>query len=1257
MSTFTDTAYDPSRPAPTYDTSCFNFYDIESLHNIFTVTIYSTRNDTVMVFYLLDEDDRLNAPLIKKNEEAIKETIRQNNPALFAQPGNNTRISLHNLSDDNQLQWLMFHLGGISVADKPHIYSPRQGEIEKAILTSHHVEPSCQMLCDTHPKYDFSEHPFIVGYNSQNYDLTMLSVFLATRLSDLFTDVSDNKVKSDDYSCTAARMRAHNDNLFDSSHKRNMTAYVNPIGSDQKDIFNLTDEQQLRTNAGVIYRNWLNSGRHVDMARLNELQSRVGLKRLLGQMGHQILESDRLEGHNARVRSVRDVADLFAYNASDVIGTHLLMADGTYSGSFDLRSGLLHTYPETVFEAVDGTYDTPNIDRRHVQKYRRIINSSSAQFAASILAPYRKLQDIPGHNADLARVSYRYPAPEVAKAKGIKRVNVLTQLRDFIHDNIHEPQALARCEEVYNFYRDIEGQNFNTSAPVLVDIIRTIGDTLAEHDDNLCDQLYEYFPEQNGQHATYGKSFTLKELEAFILTCETITTPDKGFYKSLRDLLATYTALYDSEIPFDPPPGWNEDDIELSFPADKPQLISGGVGAIAERNLNLPYVDANGQPTSCFATFSTGGIHGAEYNVNAFNGDNEHYIMATRRFRTIIDTALDQYEEAYKQRGEGTCDDKTIKILNEVDEWVDDPRSVKHPRLTENSDTIITDYTPKQQAIAAMWIRANIRITIINPDSGEEETIKHDKAVMATAPSKRHTPYLRLQPKGLRAHAQLFKPKQKKAEPEYPVGVKHDGNRLNADYTYTSVADVIHEDFTSYYPLLLTNMAAFSNPDLAAADGKTRDRYQEIFHQKEDYGKKMKDPDLSDQERNIYKVLRQGTKLVLNAASGAADASNPTKILMNNRIITMRVIGQLFSWRIGQAQSLAGARIISTNTDGLYSTLDEETNNRILAEQAAVIGVDIEPEPLTLVSKDANNRIEYFPPRDNAQPWERDICAVGGSDLACATGPTPTKSIDHPVITDYVLAEYFKYIIGNCVPEENGFVAEQEYEHTPVSMEQPLNTSIVTHILDQLHEQSTPAQELKFYQTIISASPGSNNYPYSVPYSTYTTDEGEVAVIKATDTSRIGSPNQVSAGIRAVKPTPLQHYSRGFIIDPDKARQAGIPEQTFITIASARASVVNDKVKAKRLKNNDKPHNINPAAEYVLNDNGVDRDDADITGKDIVINKYKGIDPDTPLVIYNHTLENSAREYELDMLVKSLDRNAYIAMINNTYENNWRNAS
>jgi hypothetical protein len=50
----------------------------------------------------------------------------------------------------------------------------------------------------------------------------------------------------------------------------------------------------------------------------------------------------------------------------------------------------------------------------------------------------------------------------------------------------------------------------------------------------------------------------------------------------------------------------------------------------------------------------------------------------------------------------------------------------------------------------------------------------------------------------------------------------------------------------------------------------------------------------------------------------------------------MRIIGQLFSWRIGQAQVIAGARVPSTNTDGLYTAdLDETTNNTILSQVAA----------------------------------------------------------------------------------------------------------------------------------------------------------------------------------------------------------------------------------------------------------------------------------------------------------------------------------
>ena len=65
----------------------------------------------------------------------------------------------------------------------------------------------------------------------------------------------------------------------------------------------------------------------------------------------------------------------------------------------------------------------------------------------------------------------------------------------------------------------------------------------------------------------------------------------------------------------------------------------------------------------------------------------------------------------------------------------------------------------------------------------------------------------------------------------------------------------------------------------------------------------------------------------------------------------MRIIGQIFAWRIGQAQVYEGARIPSTNTDGLFTIMDETLNNKILDEQSKHINVDIEPELSTSFQK------------------------------------------------------------------------------------------------------------------------------------------------------------------------------------------------------------------------------------------------------------------------------------------------------------------
>lgn len=120
----------------------------------------------------------------------------------------------------------------------------------------------------------------------------------------------------------------------------------------------------------------------------------------------------------------------------------------------------------------------------------------------------------------------------------------------------------------------------------------------------------------------------------------------------------------------------------------------------------------------------------------------------------------------------------------------------------------------------------------------------------------------------------------------------------------------------------------------------------------------------------------------------------------------MRIIGQLFTWRIGQAQALEGASVVSTNTDGMYTIMDEKKNNEILKRESKDIHVGIEPESVFLVSKDANNRLEGIYNNDFNEISESiTITSAHGKHLNGINVPVPTKAPDHPAIINWGLAE------------------------------------------------------------------------------------------------------------------------------------------------------------------------------------------------------------------------------------------------------------
>lgn len=277
---------------------------------------------------------------------------------------------------------------------------------------------------------------------------------------------------------------------------------------------------------------------------------------------------------------------------------------------------------------------------------------------------------------------------------------------------------------------------------------------------------------------------------------------------------------------------------------------------------------------------------------------------------------------------------------------------------------------------------------------------------------------------------------------------KKTGNwNLNKKYVWCSDDEVDHEDFTSYYPCMLMNLQAYVNAALG------EDRYVQQFENKGKYGKIMKDKARPESERDFYSTLREGTKLILNSASGASDTAYDNPIRMNNVIISMRIIGQLFTWRIGQAQTLEGFKITSTNTDGLYAVCDASTRDRcreILARESATIGVGIEPEEMRLVSKDANNRIEIS--------LKGELLSASGGDTACHKGPTPTKALSHPALIDALLV---RYLMRYGVMEK----------FDPIK---------AAGILEEMKASEDPRQMLLLYQHIINSSEGSVRYIFGV---------------------------------------------------------------------------------------------------------------------------------------------------------------------------------
>lgn len=212
-------------------------------------------------------------------------------------------------------------------------------------------------------------------------------------------------------------------------------------------------------------------------------------------------------------------------------------------------------------------------------------------------------------------------------------------------------------------------------------------------------------------------------------------------------------------------------------------------------------------------------------------------------------------------------------------------------------------------------------------------------------------------------------------------------------YKYTSSGKSVHQDFVSYYPLLMIMLGTFH-------DGQGKDPYEEVKDNRVKIKSQLKVLEFGTEAWDDVNTEQEGYKLILNSASGILDGSHDTNLRANNKAIAMRSIGQMCTFRIGMALALEGATIPSSNTDGIYAlNIDIERNKEIVEEELKSLYIAIDPEEMYLVSKDANNRMEIV---------EGKVTSARGGTLTSWKGARVDNSLSHPALVDRILTDYLQ---------------------------------------------------------------------------------------------------------------------------------------------------------------------------------------------------------------------------------------------------------
>jgi len=281
----------------------FAFWDIESLENIFTIAFYfpsENEKDKVIFYYLFDNGIEIPASVQEKINVEVCNTNKLNPDKVDIQ-------YLNLANEEVNLQLLRL----FSVTSKQMFKDndTNMFSVKNPVVTSD--------LTD-------NDEPYYVGFNTDNYDLTMMARYFAETWG-------APTLKSKDISFMPTDphiLRSINNTLF-AYFKDNMPSSI-------------TQEPALS-----IYRNMIYSGKFIDACKVNDKLGKIALKRIEAMLGYDIVEFEGLNG-KGEVDPSR-IAELFAYNLSDCMKLAMAWKEKTLKSSFDIKRSIINSYNDIVF--------------------------------------------------------------------------------------------------------------------------------------------------------------------------------------------------------------------------------------------------------------------------------------------------------------------------------------------------------------------------------------------------------------------------------------------------------------------------------------------------------------------------------------------------------------------------------------------------------------------------------------------------------------------------------------------------------------------------------------------------------------------------------------------------------------------------------------------------------------------------------------------------------------------------------------------